>query len=227
MPLDLSNKNNYDILGVSHGASEEEIVEAYKKLKAKYSEERFLPGEAGNDAAEMLEAVEQAYISLSKGESGTASEEKTQYPAVSMQEASATEDEESADYSEADALLKAGKIDEAQRKLDSYGERRAEWHYFQAVVYYKKNWGNECKKQLEIALTKDPDNQKYKETYEKLCKELEFKNKNFTSGNTGETESMHRDFDPNDRQMGGNECLNSCCQCLACNMLLNCCCNCR
>ena len=84
------------------------------------------------------------------------------------------------DYSSVDILIKAGKVEEAQQVLDGYSERTAEWHYLQAVIYYKKNWGNECKKQMEIALTKDPNNAKYKDSYDKLCKEMEFKNKNFT-----------------------------------------------
>jgi hypothetical protein len=52
--------------------------------------------------------------------------------------------------------------------LDSFNERTAEWHYLQAVVYYQKNWINESKKQLEIAIEMDPDNQKYRGAYGKM-----------------------------------------------------------
>ena len=51
-------KENYRILGVDENASDEEIEKAYKALKAKYREERFMDGEAGNAAAKKLTAGE-------------------------------------------------------------------------------------------------------------------------------------------------------------------------
>lgn len=226
MPIDLSNKNSYQILGVSESASNEEITARYEELRAKYSEERFLPGVAGNDAAQMLGAIEQAYVYIMterKAEGFT----EPEIPSAPESGENASGSDEKNIYAEVDALIKAGKIDEAQAALDGFGERLAEWHYLQAVVYYKRNWGNESKKQLEIAMHKDPDNAKYKDAYEKLSKEMEFKNRNFTSGNTDYDERRRGEYDPYDRQMGGNDCLTTFCECLACNMLLNCCCNCR
>ena len=54
-------RNNYEILGISEGASQEEIDNAYKALKEKYSRERFLEGEVGNKAARELTKLETAY----------------------------------------------------------------------------------------------------------------------------------------------------------------------
>ena len=71
-------------------------------------------------------------------------------------------------YEEIAALLKEGKVEDAQRRLDDCNERGAEWHYLQAVVYYKKNWTNDSKKQLEIAIEMEPSNQKYRAAYGKL-----------------------------------------------------------
>ena len=236
MPIDLSNKNSYQILGVSELNSNEEITARYNELKAKYSEERFLPGTQGNDAAQMLGAIEQAYVYIMterKAEGFTeadtyhAPESRENDQAAPRENADGTENDKSA-YAKVDAFIKAGRIDDAQNELDGFSERSAEWHYLQAVVYYKRNWGNECKKQLEIALRMEPDNKKYKDAYEKLLKEMEFKSKNFTSGSGKyEGDRTGGDYDPYDRQMGGNDCLTTFCQCLACNMLLNCCCNCR
>lgn len=223
MSVDLTNKSSYEILGVKEYSTNSEITAAYTELKAKYSEDRFLAGEAGNDAAAMLEAVENAYREIMTERKVEGFYNKAEKPADSVASHS-SDNNASADYSEADRLIREGKLDEAQRTLDSFGDRLAEWHYLQAVIYYKKNWGNECKKQLEIAMTKDPSNSKYKETYDKLCKEMEYKNKNFTSG-TEQGRQPNKDFDPYDRQMGGDDCLGSFCRCFACNMALNCCCN--
>ncbi len=53
-------QENYKILGISENASIEEVEVAYNELKAKYSKERFLEGEAGNNAAKMLTKIETA-----------------------------------------------------------------------------------------------------------------------------------------------------------------------
>ncbi len=42
------NKTNLDILGLSEGATAEDVRAAYETLRAKYIEERFMDGETGN-----------------------------------------------------------------------------------------------------------------------------------------------------------------------------------
>ena len=141
----------YDFLGLSESATDEEITERYNQLKEKYSEERWLDGEAGNEAARNLTKLQTAYreIMASRKETKQNTQGKDAYEEISD-------------------LLKSEKLSEAQALLDSFNERTAEWHYLQAVVYYKKNWINESKKQLEIAMEMDPDNQKYRGAYGKM-----------------------------------------------------------
>ena len=54
------NKRNLEILGLGEDATREQIEEAYSALRAKYLEDRFLDGEAGNNAARMLNKIEAA-----------------------------------------------------------------------------------------------------------------------------------------------------------------------
>ena len=145
------SKKDYELLGVSEDASDEEIAARYRELKKKYSEERFLEGEAGNEAARMLNRLDTAYnaIVTERGERHT------------------TEDAGAA-YAQVDAHIRAGRLNDAQSVLDAFNERPAEWHYLQSAVFYKKNWINESKKQLEIAMQMDPSNEKYKSAYTKL-----------------------------------------------------------
>ena len=132
-------KEYYELLGLKESATDAEITERYYELKAKYSEDRWLDGEAGNEAARMLTKLETAYKEILN-----ARREKSQN----------TEGQNV--YEEISQLLKSDKISEAQQKLDECNERGAEWHYLQAVVFYKKNWTNDSKKQLEIAMQMDP-----------------------------------------------------------------------
>lgn len=198
-------QENYKILGVSENASEAEIDAAYERLKSQYSRDRFLEGEAGNIAAKNLTKLEVAYREIKSDRayefSGGAGADS---------------------YLEIENLIKSGKIAQAQEKLDDVSERDAEWHYLQAVIFYKKNWINESKKQIEIAMNMQPGNKKYSETYTKLRQKAEAGEKRFQSGNANNYENVD-----NSRQMGGdgmNDCAQFCATWCCVNTMCNICC---
>ena len=205
------NKKNLEILGLSEGATAEEIEQAYSALKAKYMEDRFLDGEAGNNAAKMLGKIETARDEL----------------IAEINEASKADDAqaETGDaYAKVEQLIKDGNLQDAQRALDAFNERNAEWHYLQSVVFYRKNWVNESKKQLEIAMRLDAGNDKYKEAYKKLSDKIDYdagkNNNNQNGGSVYEGQDMTYS---GDNQMG--EFCASCAECCALNACLNCMCN--
>ena len=111
----------YEILGVSENATDEEIDRAYEYLKNKYRQDRFLEGEAGNIAARNLTRLETAYEEIRNSRMFSKNEEN------------------GGDYAKIADLIKDGKLDAAQKELDAFSERDAEWHYLQSVVFYKKN----------------------------------------------------------------------------------------
>ncbi len=200
-------KSNLELLGLSEGATEEEIKEAYARLRAKYLEDRFKDGEEGNEAARMLTKLDTAYNELMSelAEDQTAAEGGTSFDRV-------------------EELIRSGDIQEAQRVLDSFNERSARWHYLQSVVFYKKNWMNESKKQLEIAMQLEPDNDKYKEAYRKLSDRIKGAAQQPQGENRGVYEGQTMQSADQD-QMGGNFC-SWCIQCCAINMCVNMLCNC-
>ncbi len=201
----------YEILGLNENATEEEINEAYKTLKTKYSKDRFLEGDEGNRAARNLTKLETAYQEIMSS--------RKSYKEYG--------DSNVEDFSDIEVLIKKGDINSAQAKLDDISERTAEWHYLQSVVFYKKNWTNESKKQLEIAMNMEPHNEKYSEAYTKLKQKMEFNDRQYHSGN------VNYNVNPDDatgRQMGGsdtNDCMNFCTTWCCMNLLCNICCNCR
>lgn len=202
----IMNKKNLELLGLHEGATVEEIKSAYESKRAQLLEERFLDGEAGNKAAKMLTKIEHAYQEL----------------LIELNE-DATASDGGASFSRVEECLKAGDISEAQRVLDSFNERNAQWHYLQSVVFFRKNWMNESKKQLEIAIRLDPNSDKYKEAYRKLNERIDYnanqQNKNYESQYQGQTMNSSSPQD----QMGGGFC-ESCLRCIACNACLNCLC---
>lgn len=203
-------KDLYEIFGLTSDCTDEELAAKYSELKAKYSEERFAEGEKGNEAARKLTELETAYQEISSLRREQASSVKS----------------DSGLYKEVEEAIKSGNLSAAQDKLDSFNERGAEWHYLQSVLFYKKNWLNESKKQLEIAIQMDPNNEKYKTSYDKLVKKISSdSDKNFSSYSSGKETASDVGGEPS--QMGGNGCLEWCCEMAICNMALNCCCNCR
>lgn len=203
-------KDLYEIFGLTSDCTDEELAAKYSELKAKYGEERFSEGEKGNEAARKLTELETAYQEISS----------------LRQEQSFSAQSDSGLYKEVEEAIKSGNLSAAQDKLDSFNERGAEWHYLQSVLFYKKNWLNESKKQLEIAMQMDPDNEKYKTSYDKLVKKISSdSDKNFSSYSSGKETTSDVGGEPS--QMGGNGCLEWCCEMAICNMALNCCCNCR
>ena len=165
-----------------------------------------MDGEVGNNAAKMLTQIDVAYNDLMREFSE-----------------SATADDAESSFAKVEELIKANDISEAQRVLDGFNERGGRWHYLQSVIFYRKNWINESKKQLEIAIQLEPENEKYKETYRKLNEKLNYDAQNAGDGNQtvyqGQTMSSGAD-----NQMGGNFCAN-CIECCYINMCINCLCN--
>ncbi len=203
------NEEYYRLLGLDESATDEEIKARYEELLAKYKEERWLEGEVGNQAAKMINKVETAYKEIMEERSERERSDKSSgYNALE----------------EVARLLKAGELDKAQSVLDSFDERGAEWHYLQAVVYYKKNWYNDSKKQLELAMQIDSQNAKYREAYEKLKEKNDYQQK---AEQQNQTQNPEYSRQTGGEQMGGN-CCNNCCTCcyayMCVDCLFSCCC---
>lgn len=205
-------KEYYELLNLTESATDEEITARYEELKAKYSEERWLDGEAGNEAAKMLTKLDTAYREIT----------------AARKEQSRNTDGQNA-YEEISQLLKEDKLAEAQARLDDFNERSAEWHYLQAVVFYKKNWTNDSKKQLEIAMQMEPDNVKYRNAYGKMNAKNDYQKQSAQQTQNPYTNTNGMPIDDGE-QMGGNACSNciSCCYTYLCvDCLFSLCCGCR
>ena len=204
----------YDCLGVSAEDSNEVIKEKYLELKKKYEEERFSDdSDVGNNAAKRLTEIEVAYNAIinyrfEHSQNGTTAEA----------------------FQSVEAAIRSGNLSAAQQLLDDFDGRTAEWHYYQSVIFFKKNWINESKKQLEIALSLSPDEPKYKNALNKLNNRVNeganINNDWNRSGNAGYQQGYYQQGGPS-QQLGGDSCMQWCCDMIICNILLNCCCGCR
>lgn len=207
-------KEYYELLGLTEDATDEELERRYQELREKYKEDRWLDGEAGNEAAKALTKLDVAYKEI-----------------VNARKETHTNTEGADAYEEISNLLKQDKIAEAQARLDEFNERPAEWHYLQAVVFYKKNWTNDSKKQLEIAMEMDPDNAKYRAAYGKMNAKNDFEQQSAYQRTQNPYAGNYNGRPVEDgEQMGGSAC-SDCCSCcytyICVNCLFNLCCGCR
>ena len=207
------NYNAYEILGLTSSATKEEAAERYNTLRQQYLKDRFLPGEEGERAAEKLQELEVAYRDVLEA----INERST---STYSQGTTSDSTAESNDYTEIQQLIADNKLDEAQAKLDNRVNRNAEWHYLQSILFYKRNWFLESKKQLEMACQMEPDNQRYKQSLDKLTKIL--------ASNTISPDQMRTSSRPTDDGLGNYGAGNGTCTGSACGdcLLCNACCNC-
>lgn len=175
-------KDPYIVLGLKDDATQEQVENAYRTLRKKYEDLRFSEGEEGAQASRMIGELDRAYADCM--------EDLQRRVSVS---------ESGSRLGAVEELIKQGKLDEAQAKLDTAESRDAEWHYVQAIIYFKRNWHVESKKQLEIALTLDPNNEKYKRSHAKLTAMLN----NAGAQNAGTAEQNANPYGQQQQQRGG------------------------
>lgn len=144
-------KDPYAVLGLDKSADPELLKSKYKELHDLYSEQRFKSGEEGNEGARKLQELEEAWVIINAN-----------------LERESNQSSFGGDYSQIDDLIRQGKYNEAQDLLDSIKDRNGEWHYMQAIVFYKREWLTEAKTQLEMALRDEPNNAKYRSSLDKL-----------------------------------------------------------
>ena len=199
------NYNAYEILGLPTNSSMEQVESRYRELRAQYQRDRFLPGEEGEEACERLQQIEVAYRDIL-----TSREEQNQ----------SRDFFDDNDYTQIQELISTGRLEEAQALLDERSVRDAEWHYIQSILFYKRNWFLESKKQLELACQMDPNNARYRQSLEKLTRILA---SNTISPDQMRTTSRPTNDNYSNMGAGNGTCTGSSCgDCLLCNACCNC-----
>ena len=205
--------NAFEILGLPSTATRDEVKDKYNELRKQYLEDRFKPGDEGERAAEKLQELDVAYR-----DAMDAIDDREQRANRAANADNATSDNGATDdYESIRQQIKDNKLDEAQDALDQIIDRTAEWHYLQSILFYKRNWFLESKKQLEMACQMEPNNKRYKQSLDKLTKIL--------ASNTISPDQMRTSSSSTEdsRYYDNGTCTGSACaDCLLCNMCCNC-----
>ncbi len=195
-------RDPFEVLGLSPGASDEQVKNAYRELARRYSDAGSMP-----DPARMRE-IDAAYdeIILNRtGNGGTSYSEPTYTYTVPN------------DLGDIRAKIKSGKFDDAETLLDGVpvSNRSAEWYYLKGTVQHRKGWLEEAARNFEQATRLAPSNSEYRQAYSNIKSDRSggYRTEKSTGGRSG---CSGCDI------CSGLLCADCCCECMG-GDLIRCC----
>ncbi len=146
-------KDPYEVLGVPHGASEEEIKKAYRDLARKYHPDNYVNNPLADLAQEKMKEINEAYDALTKGKQPAQEGYSGGYQGGSRN---------SGIYLEIRRLIKNGELDRAEERLEAMSNHNAEWYFLRGAIAQRRGWMDEAAQNFRIAVNMDPSNMEYR-----------------------------------------------------------------
>ena len=159
-------KDPYEVLGVSRGASEEEVKAAYRALAKKYHPDKYAGSDLADLANEKMQEINEAYDTICK--SGFKAQSSS-YNYGYSGGYGASSGSNAFDANSVISLINAGRLDEALNILENVPNsvRNAQWNYLMGQVMMRKGWLDKAGVYFSTAYSMDPGNPEYKNAYEK------------------------------------------------------------
>ena len=153
-------QNPYEVLGLSYGATDEEVTKAYRKLVKKYHPDLH-PGD--EEAARKMREINEAYDQIKSG----ATNQYNQYS--NNQNNSYSNNNEGTNlYQVASHFIQVGMYQEALRVLSEIQDRTAEWYYLSSIANYYTGNRITALNYAKIAVQMEPNNFRYQELLQQL-----------------------------------------------------------
>ena len=165
---DRLNKDPFEVLGVSRGASDEEVKNAYRALARKYHPDNYENDNPLKDLAnEKMQEINQAYDQIQQMRAENKDAYRgggTYYESYSGSSSGAKDPI----YAEVRNDINRRKFGDAERKLldIDFASRVAEWHYLMSLVLMSRNNVGDAMRELEIACNMEPANPEYQKAKE-------------------------------------------------------------
>lgn len=144
-------KNPYEVLGLTQGASLDEVKKAYRELAKKYHPDQYTSNPLRELAEEKMREINEAYETICKNPNYNSS-------------SSNFSNSSNYSYSEIRNDLSSGRYQNAEAKLNSISMRDAEWNFLYGVMLMKKGWHDSAYSYIQTACSLDPNNIEYRQT---------------------------------------------------------------
>ena len=163
-------KDPYSILGVSPGASDNEVKRAYRELARKYHPDNYQDNPLADLAEEKMKEVNEAYDAITRQRSGGEGHQSGGGATYQAQSGYQTQNYQraSADpfFAKVRQCIQAGNVEAAERMLTQEATtKNAEWYFLMVAVCYRRGWLDEARQNYQMAAQMEPGNMEYRQAY--------------------------------------------------------------
>ena len=153
----------YKVLGISPGASDDEVKEAYRRLARKYHPDNYVNNPLSDLATEKMKEINEAYDEIQRQRKGGGSTGGYQQSYSSG----------SSQFADIRRLINLNRLGDAEELLDGIaaGQHNAEWNYLKGIVNYRKGWLDNAVTYLSNACNMEPGNMEYRSTLNRLLQQ--------------------------------------------------------
>ena len=157
-------RDPYTVLGISPGASDEEVKKAYRDLARKYHPDNYHDNPLADLAQEKMKEINEAYDTITRNRSSSSSGYSygTGYQSGSYRSSGSTNPQ----FAQARSAINTGDYATAERILNSSSVRNAEWNFLMGSLYYRKGWADEAIRYYQNAVNMEPGNAEYRQALE-------------------------------------------------------------
>ena len=163
----------YQVLGVSRGASDEEIKKAYRALSRKYHPDANVNNPNRDEAEEHFKEVQQAYDQIMKekqqgGGYGYGGGYSSNSGGYSYAGSHGFGQNESPKMQAAANYIRNRCFKEALHVLDGISDRTARWYYYSAIANAGSGNNVTAKEHASQAVNMEPSNMEYRQLQQQL-----------------------------------------------------------
>ncbi len=160
-------RDPYEVLGLSQGASDEEVKRAYRELARKYHPDNYQNNPLADLAEEKMKEINEAYDAITKGRGGSGGYSSGGYGGSAYQQqgygGGAYQQSSNPAYAQARQQINAGDLDGAERTLQSSGAKTGEWYFLMGSIAYRRGWLDEARQNFQIAVQMEPSNMEFRQ----------------------------------------------------------------
>ena len=164
----------YKVLGVSSGATDDEIKTAYRNLVKKYHPDRYVNSPLQQQAQEKLKEINIAYEQIEKMRSGKGGASGS-YDAGGSYGGyggygygGGYSAGGSGKYADIREMFTRNLVQQAAAALDRMTDRDAEWYYLRGVAHFRMGWYAQAQECFNEAVRLEPNNAEYRSAAERM-----------------------------------------------------------